>query len=62
MPAYPIMRGIGLFVSLVTCAVAVCALPKTLVNRPSSHIPEPEASTELGIESAWPHLRTDLAG
>jgi hypothetical protein len=61
MPTYPIMRPIGLFLSLVACAVAVCALPKTLVNRPSSHIPDPEMSSELGIESAWPHLRTDLA-
>ncbi len=61
MPRYPVMRRIGLFLSLATCAVAVCALPKTLANRPSEHITDPEVSTELGVESAWPHLRPDLA-
>ena len=61
MRRYPIVRRIGLFLSIATCAIAVGALPKSLVNRPSTHIPDPEVSTELGIESAWPHLRTDLA-
>ena len=61
MPRYPMVSRIGIFLSLATCPIAVGAPPKSLVNRPSTHIPEPEVSTKLGIESAWPHLRTDLA-
>lgn len=60
MPLHAIMRRIGLFLSIATCALAVCAQSKTLLNRPSDRTIDPEVSSELGVESAWPHLRQDL--
>lgn len=60
MLTYTTMRRIGMFLSIATCALAVFAQSKILVNRPSDKSVYPEFSSELGAESAWPHLRQDL--
>ena len=60
MPTYAMTRRIGLFLSIATCALAVCAQSKGLLHRPSDQTTDPEVSSELGVESAWPHLRQDL--
>lgn len=60
MPLYVTTRRIGLFLSIATCALAVCAQSKILLNRPSDRTMAPEVSSDLGVESAWPHLRQDL--
>ena len=57
MPTNVTVRKIGLFLSLATCALALCAQTKF---RQSDKPPYSELSAELGVESAWPHLRQDL--
>lgn len=60
MPTYVTARRIGLLLSLATCALAVCGQTKGLLIRQSDKTPYSELSAELGVESAWPHLRQDL--
>ena len=60
MRTYANTRRIGLILSIATCALAVCAGSKSLPNRPWDKVVDPELSSELGVESAWPHLRQDL--
>jgi len=51
----------GLFVSVMACAVVVYAHSKNFLNRHVGHPFSSELSVECGVESAWPHLRNDLA-
>jgi hypothetical protein len=57
MPAYVTARRIGLFLSLATCALAVCTQTKFRQSDKPLYF---ELPAELGVESAWPHLRQDL--
>ena len=50
---------IGLYISIATCALAVCAQAKSFSIRHSETSLNPEIS-HLGVESAWPHLRQDF--
>ena len=59
MPMSATTQRIGLVLSIAAGAV-VCAQSKIL-NRSSDKTVHAEASFELGAESAWPHLRQDLA-
>lgn len=60
MPTYATTKRIGLFLSIATCALAVCAQSKGLITRSLDKTLRAESSSELGVESAWPHLRQDL--
>ena len=60
MPTYATARRIGMFLSVATCALAIAAQTKSLLLRQSDDSLSPELSTDLGVESAWPHLRQDL--
>jgi hypothetical protein len=51
---------IGFYLSIATCALAVCAQTKSLLVRHSENALNPDGSSHLGVESAWPHLRQDL--
>jgi hypothetical protein len=51
---------IGFYLSIATCALAVCAQTKSLLIRHSETSLNPEFSSHLGVESAWPHLRQDF--
>lgn len=60
MPTYITTRRISVLLSIAACALAVGAQTKNLLIRHSDATLYPEFSSELGVESAWPHLRQDL--
>lgn len=51
----------GLFLSVMACAMVVYAHSKNLLNRHLEYPLSSELAAECGAESAWPHLRNDLA-
>jgi hypothetical protein len=53
-------KQIGLFLSIAVCALFVGAHSKGLISSPDKTLNEEPASEELGVESAWPHLRNDF--
>lgn len=54
-------KQVGLFLSLAACALVVGTQSKGLLQRVADRSLPVEAGSELGLESAWPHLRIDLA-
>lgn len=53
-------KRIGVLLAIATCALVVGAQSKSLINRPSHDSLNVEFTPELGVESAWPHLRQDF--
>lgn len=60
MPFHTTGKQVGLFLSLAACALVVGTQSKGLLQRVADRSPHVEAGSELGLESAWPHLRVDL--
>jgi hypothetical protein len=54
-------KQVGLFLSLAACALVVGTQSKCLLQRPTTAIRASSRPAELGLESALPHLRVDLA-
>ncbi|WHZ13692.1 MAG: hypothetical protein OJF52_000526 [Nitrospira sp.] len=53
-------KRIGVIVAIATCALVVGVQSKSPINRPSHNSLNAEFTPELGVESAWPHLRQDF--
>ena len=60
MPFDTTGKQVGLFLSLAACALVVGTQSKGLLQPGADRSPRVEAGSELGLESAWPHLRVDL--
>ena len=60
MPFHATGKQIGLLLFLAACALVVWTQSKGLLQRVADRSPRLEAGSELGLESAWPHLRVDL--
>ena len=60
MPFDTTGKQVGLFLSLAACALVVGTQSKGLLQPATDRSPRVEAGSELGLESAWPHLRVDL--
>ena len=50
-------KYMGLLISIAACALVVGTQARTLTQRTE----EQGLTTELGLESAWPHVRTDFS-
>ena len=50
-------KYMGLLLSIAACAVVVGAQARTVTQRPDKQ----GLTTELGLESAWPHVRVDFS-
>ena len=61
MPFHTTGKQVGLFLSLAACALVVGTQSKGLLQRVADRSLRVEAGPDLGLESAWPHLRIDLA-
>lgn len=49
--------SVGLLLSIVACAVAIGSQGRTGMQREQDR----GSMAELGLESAWPHVRVDLS-
>lgn len=62
MPSYETAKRVGLLLSIATtCALIVGAQSKGLISSSADNALSEEPASELGVESAWPHLRSDCA-
>ena len=61
MPFDTTGKQVGLFLSLAACALVVGTQSKCLLQPANDPGPGVEPAAELGLESALPHLRVDLA-
>ena len=61
MPFDTTGRQVGLFLSLAACALVVGTQSKGLLQPATDRGPGVEPAGGLGLESALPHLRVDLA-
>jgi hypothetical protein len=50
-------KQVGILLSVAACALVVGTQVKSLTQRSEDRA----LSTELGLESAWPHLRLDFS-
>ncbi len=50
-------KQVGIFLSVAACALVLGTQAKSLTQRTD----DSTLSTELGLESAWPHLRLDFS-
>ncbi len=57
MAGFVIHRQIGLILSIAACAFVVGAQAKSLTQR----VNDQGLAPDLGLESAWPHLRVDFS-
>jgi hypothetical protein len=61
MLMYARAAGVGLFMSLAACVLALgAAQSRGVFQRASENAGYPEFIHALGTESAWPYLRQDL--
>ncbi len=54
-------QPIGVFFFLALCTLADATRLKGFTQPAIDGDPHVEPASELGVECAWPHLRTDLA-
>lgn len=56
MAGFMIHKKIGLILSIAACAIVVGTQAKSLTQQSDDQ----GSSADLGLESAWPHLRVDF--
>ena len=50
-------KNVAVLLSIAACAIVVATQARTLTQRTD----EQGLATELGLESAWPHVRVDFS-